>query len=209
MPVIRRVSQRPVAVTWQKHMTPRIKQRTENDTNSQESLKTSWTWQQSWSSRCFYCWVAYLAFHSQSLLLNLSRQAKNRHRKDAWSARPHGTTPQGEKNVAGPNCRYRCDGRVVGTYKSEGALGDDPSREVLVLKCGGLHLGVTELVRTKKEKRVLVLFTVWVRDGTENGLELSVVCLSIMFFAVKSWNFVGLICLLKGFYDLDIVCHRT
>ena len=49
----------------------------------------------------------------------------------------------------------------MGTYKSEGSLGDDPSREVLVLKCGGLHLGVTEVVRTKKKKkRVLVLFTV-------------------------------------------------
>ena len=32
--------------------------------------------------------------------------------------------------------------------------------------------------------------------GTKNGLELSVACLSIIFSAVKSWKFVGLISLL-------------
>ena len=31
---------------------------------------------------------------------------------------------------------------------------------------------------------------------TKKGLEFSVACLSVMFFTVKSWNFVGLICLL-------------
>ena len=32
--------------------------------------------------------------------------------------------------------------------------------------------------------------------GTKKGLEFKVACLSTMFFAVKSWNVVGLICLL-------------
>ena len=38
--------------------------------------------------------------------------------------------------------------------------------------------------------------------GIKKGLEFKVACLSTMFFAVKSWNFVGLICLLlagRGF----------
>jgi len=47
-------------------------------------------------------------------------------------------------HVAGPNFRYRCDGRGVRTWKSDGALGDDPLLEVL--KSGGLHLVVTEVV---------------------------------------------------------------
>ena len=54
----------------------------------------------------------------------------------------------------------------------------------------------------KKKKRVLMLFGIF-EWGTKKGcLEFSVACLSIMFFAVKSWNFVGLICLLfagRGF----------
>ena len=37
----------------------------------------------------------------------------------------------------------------------------------------------------------------------KKGLELSVACLSIMFFAVKSWNFVGLICLSFAGFFLD------
>ena len=48
------------------------------------------------------------------------------------------------------------------------------------------------VVQTKKEFLCCSVFE-W---GTKNGLELSVACLSIMFSAVKSWNFVGLICLL-------------
>ena len=47
------------------------------------------------------------------------------------------------------------------------------------------------VVRTKKEFLCCSVFE-W---GTKNGLELSVACLSMMFSAVKSWNFVGLICL--------------
>ena len=45
------------------------------------------------------------------------------------------------------------------TCKSNGALGGDPSLEVL--KCGGLHLVVTEVVPVgggADKKRVLVLF---------------------------------------------------
>ena len=54
------------------------------------------------------------------------------------------------------------------------------------------------VVLTKKEFLCCSLFE-W---GTKNDLELSVACLSIMFSAVKSWNGVGLICLLfagRGF----------
>ena len=43
------------------------------------------------------------------------------------------------------------------------------------------------VLRTKKEFLRCSLFE-W---GTKNGLELSVACLSMMFSAVKSWNFVG------------------
>ena len=81
--------------------------------------------------------------------------------------------------------------------KSDGALGDDPLFEVL--KCGGLHLVITDVAPIgggASKERVLMLW------GTKNGLELSVSCLSIVFSAVKSWNFVGLICLLfagRGF----------
>ena len=84
-----------------------------------------------------------------------------------------------------------------GECRSDGALGDNPLLEVL--KCGGLHLVVTEDVpigggETKKEF-LCCSVSEW---GTKNGLELSVACLSMsmMFSAVKSWNFVGLICLL-------------
>ena len=54
------------------------------------------------------------------------------------------------------------------------------------------------VVRTKKEFLCCSVFE-W---GPKNDLELSVACLSMMFSAVKSWNFVGLICLLlagRGF----------
>ena len=49
------------------------------------------------------------------------------------------------------------------TCKSDGALGGDPLLEVL--KCGGLHLVITEVVPIgggvdKKKKRVLVLFSI-------------------------------------------------
>ena len=47
------------------------------------------------------------------------------------------------------------------------------------------------VVRIKKEFLCCSVFE-W---GTKNGLELSVACLSIVFSAVKSWNFIGLICL--------------
>ena len=48
------------------------------------------------------------------------------------------------------------------------------------------------VVWTKKEFLRCSVFE-W---GTKNGVELRVACLSVMFSAVKSWNFVGLICLL-------------
>ena len=51
------------------------------------------------------------------------------------------------------------------------------------------------VVWTKKEFLCCSVFE-W---GTKNGVELSVACLSVMFSAVnlvKSWNFIGLICLL-------------
>ena len=38
--------------------------------------------------------------------------------------------------------------------------------------------------------------------GTKKGLEFNVACLSVLFFAVKSWNFGGIICVLftgRGF----------
>ena len=62
--------------------------------------------------------------------------------------------------------RHKCDGSGVRPCKSDGALGGDPSLEVL--KCGGLHLVVTEVVpvrggadkKKKKKKRVLVLFNI-------------------------------------------------
>ena len=47
------------------------------------------------------------------------------------------------------------------TCKSDGALGDDPLLEVL--KCGGLHLVVSEVVPTggvADKERVLTLFIV-------------------------------------------------
>ena len=88
--------------------------------------------------------------------------------------------------------------------KSDGALGGVPLLEVF--RCRGLHLVVTEVVpigggadsnnnnkkRRKKESLCCSVFE-W---RTKNGLELSVACLSIMISAVKSWNFLGLICLL-------------
>ena len=88
--------------------------------------------------------------------------------------------------------------------KSDGALGGIPLLEVF--RCRGLHLVVTEVVpigggadsnnnnnkRRKKESLCCSVFE-W---RTKNGLELSVACLSIMISAVKSWNFLGLICLL-------------
>ena len=43
--------------------------------------------------------------------------------------------------VAGPNFRYKCDGRGVRACELDSALGGDPSFEVL--KRGGLHLIVT------------------------------------------------------------------
>jgi len=63
--------------------------------------------------------------------------------------------------IAGPNLRYKCDGRGVRMCKSDGALGDYPLLEVL--KCGGLHLVVTEVVPVSgcvDKKRVLMLFIV-------------------------------------------------
>ena len=49
------------------------------------------------------------------------------------------------------------------TCKSDGALGDDPLLEVL--KCGGLHLVVSEVVPVgggADKERVLILFSVGV-----------------------------------------------
>ena len=64
-------------------------------------------------------------------------------------------------HLAGSNFRYRCDGRGVRTCKSDGALGDDPLLDVL--KSGGLHLIVTEVVPVgggADKERVLMLFSV-------------------------------------------------
>ena len=49
--------------------------------------------------------------------------------------------------------------------------------------------------REKKEEFVCCSVFEW---ETKNGLELNVACLSIMFSAVKPWNFVGLICLISS-----------
>ena len=65
--------------------------------------------------------------------------------------------------AAGPNFRYRCDGRGVRACKSDGALGGDPSLEVL--KSGGLHLVVTEVVPVSggaDKEIVLMMFSVGV-----------------------------------------------
>ena len=62
--------------------------------------------------------------------------------------------------VAGPNFRYRCDGRGVRACKSDGALGDDPLLDVL--KSGGFHLAVTDVVPVgggAGKERVLMLFS--------------------------------------------------
>ena len=56
---------------------------------------------------------------------------------------------------------YKCDGRGVCTCKSDGVLGDDLSLKVL--KCGGLHLVVIEVIPIGggvDKKRVLVLFSI-------------------------------------------------
>ena len=55
--------------------------------------------------------------------------------------------------VTGPNFRYKCDGRGVHACELDGALGGDPSSEVL--KCGGLRWSSLRwfqlvMVRTKK-----------------------------------------------------------
>ena len=85
--------------------------------------------------------------------------------------------------------------------KSDGALGGVPLLEVF--RCRGLHLVVTEVVpigggadnNNKKQKQKSLCCSVF-EWRTKNGLELSVACLSTMISAVKSWNFLGLICLL-------------
>ena len=63
--------------------------------------------------------------------------------------------------IAGPNFRYKCDGRRVRTCKSDGALDGEPSLEVL--KCGGPSLGHhwcgSNWWWCGQKKRVLVLFT--------------------------------------------------
>ena len=64
-----------------------------------------------------------------------------------------------------------------------------------VLKRGILHLVVTEVVPVEDTKKEFLCYSVF-EWGTKRDLEFSVACLSIMFFAVKSWNFVGLICFL-------------
>jgi len=73
--------------------------------------------------------------------------------------------------VAGPNFRYKCDGRGVCACELDGALGGDLSFEVL--KHGGLHLVVTEVVSLggdADKKRVLVLFSISVRDYGGSGV---------------------------------------
>ena len=82
--------------------------------------------------------------------------------------------------VAGPNFRYNCDGRGVRACELDGALGGDPSFEIL--KRGGLYLIVTEVVpvgggadNNKKEFLRCSAFE-W---GTKKGLEFKVVCLFV------------------------------
>ena len=68
----------------------------------------------------------------------------------------------------------------------DGALGGDPSSEVL--KRGGLHLVVTEVVPVDgdaDETKELLCCSVF-ETGTKKDLELDVACLSIVSFAVKS-----------------------
>ena len=64
--------------------------------------------------------------------------------------------------VAGPNFWYKCDGRGVCACEVGGALGGDLLSEVL--RHGGLHLVVTEVVPAvsggANKKRVLVLFRI-------------------------------------------------
>ena len=66
--------------------------------------------------------------------------------------------------VAGPNFRYKCDGRGVRACELDGALGGDPSFEVLK-RAAGLHLIVTAEVvpvgdGADNNKRVLVPFSI-------------------------------------------------
>ena len=103
--------------------------------------------------------------------------------------------------ITGPNFRYRCDGGQC-TCANQMVLW------VMIHCLKSLSVGAftwsslmwlqSVVVRAKKEFLCCSVFE-W---GTKNGLELSVSCLSIVFSAVKSWNFVGLICLLfavRGF----------
>ena len=63
--------------------------------------------------------------------------------------------------IAGPNFRYKCNGRGMCERESDGAWGGDLSFEVL--KHGGLHLVVTEVVPVSggvDKRRVFVLFSI-------------------------------------------------
>ena len=55
---------------------------------------------------------------------------------------------------------------------------------------------VVQKKKKKKKKEFLILCCSIFEWGTKKGLEFKAAHLSIMFFVVKFWNFVGLICLL-------------
>ena len=65
--------------------------------------------------------------------------------------------------------------------------------EVLKLSPGH-HWGGASHWRCRQKKKKEFLCSSVFEWGTKNGLELDVACLSVMFIAVKFWNFVGLIC---------------
>ena len=89
-------------------------------------------------------------------------------------------------------------------FELDSALSRDPASEVL--KHGGLHWGGSSRWWCRQKKRVLVQY---LSEGLRKVWSFSVACLSIMFFAVKSRNFGGIICLLftgRGFKNCFSVC---
>ena len=75
--------------------------------------------------------------------------------------------------VVGPNFRYKCDGRGVRACDLDGDFGGDPSSEVL--RRGGLHLVVTEVVPVgdgadnNNNNKELLCCSIFER-GTKKGL---------------------------------------
>ena len=66
--------------------------------------------------------------------------------------------------VTEPNFRHKCDRRGVHAHELDGAWGGNLFE---VLKRGGLHLVITEVVPVSggaDKNKVLVLFGIWVED---------------------------------------------